>query len=42
MIGVIKEKTKGNLLPGEEQLIETLLHQLRMVFVDTAGAAAGG
>jgi hypothetical protein len=40
-IDVIKEKTKGNLTPGEQQLIETLLHQLRIVFVDTTGAAGG-
>jgi hypothetical protein len=33
---VLREKTKGNLTPGEQQLIETLLHQLRMVFVETA------
>jgi hypothetical protein len=40
LIGVIKDKTKGNLTPGEEQLIDTLLHQLRMVFVDTEGQAS--
>jgi hypothetical protein len=37
-IEVLKEKTKGNLMPGEEQLIESILHQLRIVFVETAGA----
>jgi hypothetical protein len=40
-IDVLKEKTKGNLTPGEQQLIETLLHQLRIVYVDVAGAANG-
>lgn len=42
MIDMLKEKTKGNLTAGEQQLIETLLHQLRMVFVDTAGSASSG
>jgi hypothetical protein len=41
-IEVLKEKTKGNLNPGEQQLIETLLHQLRIVYVDVAGAANAG
>ncbi len=35
-IDMLREKTKGNLTPGEQQLIETLLHQLRMAFVETA------
>jgi hypothetical protein len=38
-IEVLKAKTEGNLTPGEQQLMEMLLHQLRMVYVDTAGAA---
>jgi hypothetical protein len=37
-IDMLREKTKGNLTPGEERLFENLLHQLRMVFVETAGA----
>jgi hypothetical protein len=36
LVDVLRDKTKGNLTPGEQQLIETLLHQLRMVFVETA------
>jgi hypothetical protein len=40
LIDVLRDKTKGNLTPGEQQLIETLLHQLRMVFVDTANRPA--
>jgi hypothetical protein len=35
MVHMLREKTKGNLTPNEQQLIETLLHQLRLVFVDT-------
>jgi hypothetical protein len=32
-LGVIEEKTKGNLSEQEESLLEATLHQLRMVFV---------
>jgi hypothetical protein len=44
MVEMLRDKTKGNLTPGEQQLIESLLHQLRMVFVETAnqpGVPAG-
>jgi hypothetical protein len=37
MVEVLRDKTKGNLTPGEQQLTENILHQLRMVFVETAG-----
>ncbi|BBO32205.1 DUF1844 domain-containing protein [Lacipirellula parvula] len=33
MIGVIADKTKGNLNPMEEQGLQDLLHQLRMTYV---------
>jgi hypothetical protein len=36
MIEMLREKTKGNLTSGEQQLTDTLLHQLRMAFVETA------
>jgi hypothetical protein len=32
-IDVLRQKTKGNLTPVEEQTVESLLHQLRMIFV---------
>jgi hypothetical protein len=35
-IDMLRQKTKGNLTPGEEQMFDSLLHQLRMVFVETA------
>ena len=38
-IDVLRKKTKGNLTPDEQQMIESVLHQLRMVFLETAGAA---
>jgi hypothetical protein len=40
LIDMLREKTKGNLNPGEQQLIESMLHQLRMVFVETIGQSA--
>ena len=33
MLGVIEEKTKGNISEQEAQMLEGALHQLRMVFV---------
>jgi hypothetical protein len=33
LLGVIEEKTKGNLSPEESQMLEELLTQLRMAFV---------
>lgn len=38
-IDMLREKTKGNLTPDEQQMIESVLHQLRLVFVETAAAA---
>lgn len=32
-IDVLREKTKGNLTSEEQQLMESMLHQLRMAFV---------
>jgi hypothetical protein len=36
LIGVLKEKTKGNLTPEEEKLIDYLLYDLRMRFIKAA------
>ena len=33
LIGMLKEKTKGNLTPDEERLIESALYDLRMRYV---------
>jgi len=33
LIGMLKEKTKGNLSPEEEKLIESVLYDLRMRYV---------
>jgi hypothetical protein len=40
MLDVLRTKTQGNLTPGEQQLLESLLHQLRLVFVETGNAPA--
>lgn len=34
ILGVLKEKTKGNLTKDEEQLMDSLLHDLRIKFVE--------
>jgi hypothetical protein len=34
IIGMLKEKTKGNLNPGEDQLTEEILFDLRMKYVE--------
>ncbi len=36
LIGMLKEKTKGNLTPEEEKLIDHLLYDLRMRYVKSA------
>ncbi|MGE3640650.1 MAG: DUF1844 domain-containing protein, partial [Pirellulales bacterium] len=36
-IEVVNDKTKGNTTPQEAQLMEEILHQLRMVYVQIAG-----
>lgn len=37
LIAMIKEKTKGNLTPQEERLIENILYDLKMRYVKAAG-----
>lgn len=36
LLGVLEEKTKGNLTPEETRLLETALYELRMRFVNVA------
>lgn len=40
ILGVLKEKTAGNLDEEEEKLLETLLYETRMQFVQKAGTGA--
>jgi hypothetical protein len=35
-LGVLEAKTKGNLSPDEEQVLESALHQLRLAYVDAS------
>jgi len=37
LIGMLKEKTKGNLTPEEERVIEYVLYDLKMRYVKAAG-----
>jgi hypothetical protein len=37
LIGMLKEKTKENLTPEEEKLIEAVLYDLRMRYVEAVG-----
>ncbi len=41
MLGIIEEKTKGNLTPEEKKLLDQTLHQLRLTFVQVASAQPG-
>jgi hypothetical protein len=40
-VDMLRTKTKGNLTSSEEQVIDSLLHQMRIVFVQTAEQAKG-
>jgi len=35
-LDMLREKTKGNLPPNEQQMIESVVHQMRLLFVETA------
>lgn len=38
-LGILEQKTKGNLTPDESDMLTEVLHQLRMAFVAIRGAA---
>lgn len=40
MLGVLEEKTKGNLTPEEEKMLGQTAHELRMEFVEVGAAIA--
>jgi hypothetical protein len=42
LVDMLREKTMGNLDTREQQVLEALLHELRMAFVQTAGSAPSG
>lgn len=39
---VLQEKTRGNLTPEEDALLESVLHELRMAYVQVASAGGAG
>lgn len=41
LLAVLEEKTKGNLSEEEQNVINATLHELRLMFVQVAGAGAG-
>ncbi len=38
-VDVLREKTAGNLTDAEQQVLDSILHQLRMLFIQTAPPA---
>jgi hypothetical protein len=42
LLGVLRDKTKGNLTSREDQLLEMVLHDLRLAFVQTIGPTPPG
>lgn len=36
-LGMLKEKTKGNLTPDEDKLLENVLYELRMQYISKTG-----
>ena len=41
LLGVLQEKTKGNLTEEEQQTLDAALYEIRMRFVSIVGGAAG-
>ena len=41
ILGLLEEKTKGNLSAEERQVLEQVLYELRMRFVEITGGSAG-
>ena len=41
-LGVLEEKTKGNLTPEEQRYLETALYEVRMRFIAVAGEVIAG
>ena len=37
ILALLEEKTRGNLTPDEQQLLETVLYELRLRFVEAQG-----
>ena len=37
ILEVLEQKTKGNLTPEEDKLLNELLHNVRMAYIDASG-----
>ena len=42
ILGILREKTQGNLTEEEDRLLEQILAELKMRFVDVVGSAGSG
>jgi len=42
ILALLEEKTRGNLTLEERQVLEQVLYELRLRFVDASGEAGGG
>jgi uncharacterized protein DUF1844 len=42
ILALLEEKTRGNLTLEERQVLEQVLYELRLRFVDASGQAGGG
>jgi len=42
ILGLLEEKTRGNLTAEERQVLEQILYELRMRFVEATGQTPGG
>jgi hypothetical protein len=42
ILGSLQRKTQGNLSAEEKEMLDGALHDLRMIYVERAGGAAGG
>jgi len=41
ILSLLEEKTKGNLSPEERQVLEQVLYELRMRFIEVSGGSGG-
>lgn len=37
LLGILAEKTRGNLTPGEDRMLQSVLYELRMMFLEITG-----
>ena len=37
LLGILAEKTRGNLTPTEDRMLQSILYELRMMFLEITG-----